>query len=314
LTLGDDCDSLFPEHQSLFPFQRPAGHDLDTAFPLASTMAPSKTSDDTLLVVGGGQMARALVGGMLRGGAADAGDVTVVDPDPRSQDWWHQNHPDISFQPAMEGALASAAKVLLAIKPHVLPDVLDTPSNPVEAWGGKLLLSIAAGVPLKTLARGAGHGRVVRVMPNTPSLVGQGASGYCTGPDVTDADRSWVERILGSVGTVVGVTEAQIDAVTGVSGSGPAYVFVMIEALADGGVAAGLPRSVALQLATQTVLGAATMVRDSGQHPAQLKDNVCSPGGTTIAAVGVLEQNGFRAGLIDAVIAAAAKSRQLGGG
>jgi len=258
-------------------------------------------------------MARALVAGILQGGGAVAENLTVVDPDPDVKDWWNQNHPDVAFGQTFEEALPSAGKVMLAVKPNVVPAVLNSPTDPLQAWGGKLVLSIAAGVPLKTLASGAGHGRVVRVMPNTPSLVGQGASGYCTGPDISATDRQWVEQTLGSVGTVVEVTEAQIDAVTGVSGSGPAYVFMLIEALADGGVAAGLTRTVALDLAIQTVLGAATMVRDSSRHPAQLKDNVCSPGGTTIAAVRSLEQNGFRAALIDAVVTAATRSRELGG-
>ncbi len=149
-------------------------------------------------------------------------------------------------------------------------------------------------------------------MPNTPCLVGAGASAYCCGGGVNAADKQQAHEVFASVGWAAEVAEKQMDAVTGLSGSGPAYVCLMIEALADGGVFAGLPRDIAMQLATQTVLGTAQMVAQTGQHPAQLKDAVASPGGTTIAGLRSLEQNGVRAGLIDAVAAAAARSGELG--
>jgi pyrroline-5-carboxylate reductase len=153
--------------------------------------------------------------------------------------------------------------------------------------------------------------RVIRVMPNTPALVGASASAFAVGSSATRADAQTVQQFLGSVGIALEVKEKLLDAVTGVSGSGPAYGFLMIEALADGGVAAGLPRDIAQRLAAQTLLGAAKMVLETGQHPGALKDAVCSPGGTTIEAVHELEKAGLRAALISAVRVAADKARRL---
>ncbi len=258
-------------------------------------------------------MARALVGGMLQKNVLDANDLTIVDPHPPTLAWWNERYPECSTLSSVrsttgKNAINDCEIVLLAVKPHIIAPVLKDAS---ELLVGKLIISIAAGIPLIKLTAGAGHQRVARVMPNTPALVGEGASAYCTAEGTTAADVGYIETMLGSVGYVTVVTENQLDAVTGLSGSGPAYVFLMIEALADGGVAAGLPRKIALELAAQTVRGAATMVRDSGEHPGQLKDNVCSPGGTTIAAMRVLEQNAVRGALIDAVVTATSRSREL---
>jgi pyrroline-5-carboxylate reductase len=199
--------------------------------------------------------------------------------------------------------------VLLAVKPNVIANVAEQGSG---IWSGKLVVSIAAGVSLQSLIEWFGHHRIVRVMPNTPSLVGAGASGFCCGDGVTDADKTTIATMLESVGIAIEVNESQMDGVTGVSGSGPAYVCMIVEAMADGGVAAGLPRDVALRLATQTVLGTAKMIAQTGRHPGELKDAVASPGGTTIAAIASLEHNGLRAALIEAVQAAAAKSKEVG--
>jgi len=266
-----------------------------------------------LTVVGGGQMARALVGGMIQQGVLDASKLTLIAPSSNTRQWWAEKYPDCrmmegSTNEAGESAYASSDIVLLAVKPHIIAPVL---SDPNVDLSGKLVISIAAGVPLASITAGVGHSRVVRVMPNTPSLVGEGAAAYSTAESVTSSDVESVETMLSSVGYAVQVSENQLDAVTGVSGSGPAYIYLVIEALADGGVAAGLPRKTALELAAQTVRGAATMVRDTGEHPGLLKDNVCSPGGTTIAAMRVLEQNAVRGALIDAVNASAARSREL---
>ncbi|PPD73387.1 hypothetical protein GOBAR_DD29685 [Gossypium barbadense] len=175
----------------------------------------------------------------------------------------------------------------------------------------KLLVSIAAGVKLKDLEEWAGHDRFIRVMPNTPSAVGMGASVMSLGGAATEQDGELVGKLFGAVGKTWKADEKLFDAVTGLSGSGPAYIYLAIEALADGGVAAGLPRELALGLASQTVLGAAAMAVQSGKHPGQLKDDVTSPGGTTIAGIHELEKNGFRGTLMNAVVAAAKRSQEL---
>ncbi|EOY09056.1 Pyrroline-5-carboxylate reductase isoform 2, partial [Theobroma cacao] len=183
----------------------------------------------------------------------------------------------------------------------------------------KLLVSIAAGVKLKDLQEWAGHGRFIRVMPNTPSAVGEAASVMSMGGAATEEDGELVAKLFGSVGKIWRADEKLFDAITGLrymflkilSGSGPAYIYLAIEALADGGVAAGLPRELALGLASQTVLGAASMAINSGKHPGQLKDEVTSPGGTTIAGIHELEKSGFRGTLMNAVVAATKRSQEL---
>jgi pyrroline-5-carboxylate reductase len=176
-----------------------------------------------------------------------------------------------------------------------------------------LLISIAAGYPIEKMENILGTDkRLVRVMPNTPSMIGAGASGFCLGRNATQEDSDSVKLMMDSVGLSYEVTESQLDAVVGVSGSGPAYVFLFIEALADGAVRMGLPRDIALKLAAQNVLGSAKMVLETGKHPGELKDAVCSPGGTTINAVTKLEELGFRNASMQAVIAAAEKSIALG--
>ena len=262
-------------------------------------------------VIGGGQMGRALVGGMLKSNVVAEKHVLLVEPNAESAQWWAGKHPAIEIQ-ELSAAVTASDAVLLAVKPQVVAKVLDQTDQKEGFWGGKLVMSIAAGVSLDSLCTGAGHQRVVRVMPNTPSLIGRGASAFCCGRQVSQSDRAQVAEVLSAVGLAVEVDEPQMDAVTGLSGSGPAYVYVMVEALADGGVAAGLPRSLAMQLATQTVIGAAEMIQKTGRHPGELKDAVASPGGTTIAGLKALEENGLRAALIAAVTAAAKRSGELG--
>jgi pyrroline-5-carboxylate reductase len=206
-----------------------------------------------------------------------------------------------------------ASVIVLAVKPAHVATVL----REVRAHVGErhLLLSLAAGVPLTRLEEGLDAGvRVVRVMPNTPALVGASASAYATGRSATAEDGQLVRRLLSAVGLALPVPEALLDAVTGLSGSGPAYVFLMIEALSDGGVAAGLPRDIANQLAAQTVFGSARMLLETGLHPGALKDMVTSPGGTTIDGLHELERAGVRGAFINAVRAAAEKARKLGQG
>lgn len=261
-----------------------------------------------LAVIGGGQMGRALVGGIVASEVISASQVVLVDPDPASRQWWTDNHPLVSLA-ELAPAVEQCDAVLLAVKPNILLEVV---ADARSVWQEKLVISIAAGIGLADLCHGIGHSRVARVMPNTPSLVRQGASGYCCGEQISTEDRTWIQSVLDSVGLAVEVSETQMDAVTGLSGSGPAYVCIIIEALADGGVLAGLPRPLALKLATQTVLGTATMIAETQRHPGELKDAVASPGGTTIEAISVLEQNGVRGALIEAVAASAERSREMG--
>ncbi len=267
-------------------------------------------SEKRLTVVGGGQMGRALVGGMLARGVLAAEQIHLIDPDAACQSWWAEHHAGVQLGEDLTHAVSNSEIVLLAVKPNRIPVVAKQRGR---FWNGKLVISIAAGVSLDQLGGWIGHKRVIRVMPNTPCLVGEGASAFCSGAEVTDDDNLWIETMLKSVGLAVQVEENQMDAVTGLSGSGPAYVCLIIEALADGGVLAGLPRAMAMKLATQTVLGTARMVADTGRHPGELKDAVASPGGTTIAAIAVLEQNGLRGALVEAVAASARRSRELGG-
>lgn len=201
--------------------------------------------------------------------------------------------------------------VILCVKP---PNIAGVCNEICESLTDRqLVVSVAAGIPLKNLELALGEDRrIVRVMPNTPCLIREGASAYASNGKVTETDLQTVEELLSCVGKVVAVTEAQIDAVTGLSGSGPAYVFQIVEALSDGGVLEGLPRATATMLAAQTVMGAARLVIESGKHPGELKDMVTSPGGTTIAALRVLESGGLRGTLMDAVSAATTKARDLG--
>lgn len=201
--------------------------------------------------------------------------------------------------------------LILAVKPQQADAVGTELANTTTA--DHLVISIMAGVTLaklKTLMPRVT--RFVRVMPNTPALVGHGASGYAMGEGTSQADAEFVDGLLSTVGVAIRLPEHLLDAVTGLSGSGPAYVFQMIEALSDGGVQVGLPRDVATRLSAQTVLGAATMVLETGQHPAALKDAVTSPGGTTIAGLAAMESGGVRAALINAVKAATERSKELG--
>jgi len=200
--------------------------------------------------------------------------------------------------------------VVIAVKPDVVKDVCN---DIRKVDSNALIISIAAGVTLETLEGLLPGRRVVRVMPNTPCLVGEAASGYAMGKLCINNDRKIVQKLLGAVGVAKEIKEVLLNAVTGLSGSGPAYVYQFIEALADGGVRSGLPRAVAMELAAQTVKGAAEMVLKTGEHPGKLKDNVTSPGGTTIAGVEALEKGGFRASTISAVTAATKRSMQLGG-
>jgi pyrroline-5-carboxylate reductase len=211
------------------------------------------------------------------------------------------------------GVVKAARVVIIAVKPAQVAGLLQEIKGALTK--DHLLVSIAAGVPLAKLEANVPAGtRVVRVMPNTPALVGAGASAFALGSAARAEDAGLVQELLSAVGYACQVSEPLLDAVTGLSGSGPAYVYQVIEALSDGGVAAGLPRDIATKLAAQTVLGSARMVLETGLHPGTLKDQVTSPGGTTIEGLHELEKAGVRAGFMNAVRAAAEKSRKLGQG
>jgi pyrroline-5-carboxylate reductase len=261
--------------------------------------------------LGAGQMATALAGGWAAAGLLDLPRCRAADPYPDARTAFGTA---TGIETVPQNALvATVCDVLvLAVKPYAVADVLAEIKPALEPR--HLVVSIAAGVTLAQLSAGLGEGvRVARVMPNTPCLVRASASGFAVPSTRNDhPDAILVGRLFAAVGTAVRVSESQLDAVTGLSGSGPAYVYVMIEALADGGVKAGLPRDVAQKLAAQTVLGAAKMVLETGRHPGALKDAVASPGGTTIAGLHALERAGVRAALMDAVEAATRRATELG--
>lgn len=260
--------------------------------------------------LGAGQMATALAKGWSAAGLLDAGRSLASDPVPGAREAFAAAT-GVRAVPGNAEVVAAADVLVLAVKPQTMPAVLDELGPRVEPR--HLVVSIAAGVTLRQLADRLGaRARTVRVMPNTPCLVGASATGYALGPAAGQVDAELVGRLFGAVGTAFVLPEHLLDAVTGLSGSGPAFVYVTIEALADGGVKVGLPRNVALALAAQTVFGSAKMVLETGTHPGALKDAVASPGGTTIAGLHALERGGLRAALIDAVEAATRRAEELG--
>jgi len=254
-------------------------------------------------------MASALIGGVLEAGIASAAEISASDRYPAAVRALEEARGIRGVAGNRE--LAEGAEiVMLCVKPG---DALEALASVKEVLAGKLVISIVAGLTLNRLEEAAGEGvRVIRVMPNTPALIGAGAAALSRGRVATEEDAEAARRIFGAVGHAVEVKEELLDAVTGLSGSGPAYVYLFIEALADGGVRMGLPRQLALELAAQTVAGAARMVRESGEHPAVLKDQVTSPGGTTIAGLEALEAGALRAAVIRAVRVATERSRELG--
>ncbi len=260
-----------------------------------------------LLVIGGGRMGEALVGGLVASGWAPAADITVVEVDPDRRAVLAEAHPGL----VVTDAPTSAEAAVIAVKPA---DALTAASAAGDA-GARRVLSIAAGITVGALESALPAGvAVVRAMPNTPALVGAGASAIAPGSGADEADLAWAEEVLGAVGTVVRVPEAQLDAVTGLSGSGPAYVFLVAEALIEAGVLAGLPRPTSRALAVQTLLGAAQLLDGSTDTPEALRAQVTSPGGTTAAGLRALEAAGVRSAVMEAVMAATERSRALGSG
>ncbi len=259
--------------------------------------------------VGGGQMAEALIGGLLAAKLCKPAQLWATDPVSSRLDHLKREY-GVKVGGQNREATAWADVVVLAVKPQVMDAVLAELKTELAK---ALVLSVAAGVPIRRIADACGaRTRVVRAMPNTPAMIRAGMTALAMGPGVREDDVACARQIFESVGKVVPVEERLMDAVTGLSGSGPAYVFLAIEALADGGVKMGLPRATSELLAAQTVMGAARLVLETGQHPAKLKDQVASPGGTTIAGLHRLELGGLRATFIDAVEAATKRSQELG--
>ncbi len=255
-------------------------------------------------------MATALAKGFVRAGLVTSGTTIASDPVERSRIRFSKEVGARATASNLD-VVKSAEALILAVKPDHVSEVL-AEIKP-QFTERHLLISIAAGIPIARIEAGVGAGaRIVRVMPNTPALVGASASAYALGKSARPEDAALVQKLLSSVGLAFEVKEYLLDAVTGLSGSGPAYAFLLIEALSDGGVAAGLPRDIASQLAAQTLLGSAKMVLDTGLHTAALKDMVTSPGGTTAEGLHELEKAGVRGALISAVRAATEKSRKLG--
>lgn len=263
-----------------------------------------------ICVIGAGNIAEALVSGLLKGQVVQPGQVFATDVRPERLEVFEQQY-KVRVSSNNQKAVAGSDIVILAVKPQVMDEVLYELSVPFRE--DRLFLSVAAGVPIsRILAILNRQTRVVRAMPNTPSTILEGATGLAVGPGVSSVQLQMAQAIFESVGKVVVVAEPLMDSVTGLSGGGPAYVFVLIEALTDGGVKMGLSRSDAQLLAAQTVLGAAKMVLERGEHPSALKDRVVSPGGTTIAGLHKIEEGQLRATMINAVESATLRSRELG--
>jgi pyrroline-5-carboxylate reductase len=263
--------------------------------------------------LGAGKMATALARGLVQARLVPAHRILASDLAEPARRTFTEAIPGARLADTNRELARQAAVLVLAVKPDQVEGALSE-VQPLFT-GRHLLVSIAAGVTLARLQAALGEqARIVRVMPNTPALVAAAACGYALGPTATPQDAKLVEQLLGAVGTVFQVKESLLDAVTGLSGSGPAYAFLMIEALSDGGVAVGLARETATRLAAQTLLGSARMVLETGLHPGLLKDMVTSPGGTTIEGLHELEKGGVRSALINAVRAATTKARKLGQG
>jgi pyrroline-5-carboxylate reductase len=259
----------------------------------------------TLLIVGGGRMGSALLGGLLASGDLEASECVVVDAVASARSAIATQYPGVSV-----GADAVAASsAVLAVKPA---DV-ESACALLAGTGVKRVVSILAGITIARLESLLPSGvAVIRAMPNTPALLGAGATAIAAGTLATTEDMKWAEQTLGAVGLVVQLPEKALDAVTGLSGSGPAYVFLVAEALIEAGVLAGLDRQTSHNLAIQTLLGSARMLAESGQSPESLRAQVTSPGGTTAVGLHVLESAGLRAAFLDAVVAASARSKELG--
>jgi pyrroline-5-carboxylate reductase len=267
--------------------------------------------DKTVGFLGSGNMGEAIIKGLLQTGLVPTASIAATDV---RADRLQQMAKQYGIRPAASNRelVDEADVVILAVKPQIMSAVLKEIAPSVKR--SKLLISVAAGVPVTALRDALGTpARLIRVMPNTPALVLEGVTAIARSEGLDAGDLELAQELFGAVGRVVVLDEGALDAVTGLSGSGPAYVAIVIESLADGGVRMGLDRATAMTLAAQTVLGSARLILETGMHPAQLKDMVSSPGGTTIAGITALEEGGVRRAFIGAVERATLRSRELGG-
>lgn len=264
-----------------------------------------------LFFIGTGKMATAIASGVVKSKLLGASQIGGYDVNEAAAAMFSgATGCDVSSGKKFPDAMEKSEAVFIAVKPQVIEDALRPYCHLLK---DKLVISIVAGVSLEKLKDLTGASRIIRVMPNTPAMVGAGMAAYSAAPEATEQDIEFTGKLFSAVGMSLQLPENYLDAVTAVSGSGPAYVFEFIQAMADGGVAEGLPRDVALKLAAQTVLGAAVMVLKTGAHPQQLKDNVTSPAGTTSRALELMAERGFAGIVMQSVRAAAARSRELGG-
>lgn len=268
------------------------------------------SADRAVALVGGGRMAQALAAGFHAAGLVDAAAITVVDPAPEARARFADRVPGVRFAATGAEAAAAARLVVLAVKPQQAAAACAEIAAALRP--DATLVSIVAGLTTARLAALARTPRIVRVMPNTPSLVGRGVAVVCAAPEVDAADRRRVLELLAAVGHVHEVDESLMDAVTGLSGSGPGFLALVVEALAAGGERAGLPAELALALAVETFAGTGELLERTRESPAAIRGQVTSPGGTTLAGLAVLEARGLPQALADAVVAATARARELG--
>ena len=265
--------------------------------------------EESIALIGAGQMGQALAHGFCNSGECDPTAVIAYDPSLAAQKNLQNSIPGVRLTKTASEATRAARYVILAVKPQHATSVCHEIQPALQ--DGTIVISIVAGLPTTWLSAKLKTSHVVRVMPNTPCLIGKGVSAISTPPELNPKDTETIQRLFTTVGVVHNVPESLLDAVTAVSGSGPGYVALLIDALADGGVQAGLPRQLALDLAVQTFAGTAALIADTGDHPAVVKERVSSPGGTTVAGLSVLERKGVRGALADTVAAAADRSAAL---
>ena len=277
---------------------------------MTTTNEATTSADLKLAFIGGGTMAEAIIAGVIAREVAEAGAIAVGEPVLRRREYLGGRY-GLRAVPDNHSAIEGADIVALAVKPQQLSEVLGELAGSLNP--SQSLLSIVAGASMDTIAAGAGHDAVIRVMPNTPTQVGKGMSVWTASPEVPEAHREAAGQIFESLGLAMYVAEEKyLDMATALSASGPAYVFLFLESLIDAGVYMGLPRDMAQTLALQTIEGSAALAREAGRHPADLRNMVTSPGGTTAEALLALEDAGFRAAVINAVIAAHEKALELG--